>query len=72
MLNASDVLGALGEEMVTMTTGETGAPSTWEVVAVPGAEIPVPELRDELIGADAYGDSGVPQSIRSVYLKAGG
>ena len=52
MLNASDVLRALGEEMVTMTSGETGAPSTWGVVAVPATELPVPELPDELIGAD--------------------
>ena len=50
--NASEALGALGEEMIPATSGETGAPSTWEVVAVPAMELPVPELPDDLIGAD--------------------
>ena len=52
LLNASEALGALGEELVPMTSGETGAPSTWEVVTVPAAELPVPELPDDLIGAE--------------------
>ena len=50
--NATEALGALGEEMVPVTSGETGAPSTWDVVAVPATELPVPELPDDLIGAD--------------------
>ena len=38
--------------MIPMTSGEAGAPSTWEIVAVPATELPVPELPDDLIGAD--------------------
>ena len=38
--------------MIPMTSGEAGAPSTWEVVAVPAAELPVLERPDDLTGAD--------------------
>ena len=50
--SASETLGALGEELIPMTSGEAGAPSTWEVLTVPATELPVPELPDDLIGAD--------------------
>ena len=53
MLNASETLGALGEEMIPMNSGEAGALSIYQVVAVPATELPVPELPDELIGADS-------------------
>ena len=50
--NATEQLRALGEELIPVTSAETGAPSTWEVTMVPATEIPVPELSDDLIGAD--------------------
>ena len=46
--NASEALGALGEEMIPLTSGETETPSTWKVVAVPATELPVPELTYDL------------------------
>ena len=66
LLAANETLGALGEEMIAVTSGETGARSTWDVLAVPATELPVPELPDDLIGAervtrvkDARGDNFV-------------
>ena len=42
----------LGEEMLAMLAGEACADPTWNVVAIPAVELPVPELPDDLIGAE--------------------
>ena len=51
--NASKTLGDLGDELIPLPANVAGQKTgTWHVAMMPATELSVPELPDELIGAD--------------------
>ena len=66
MERATDLMGALGEEMVPVTSYEAGSTAGWHTLMMPATELPCDELPDDLIQAervtrvtDARGDNFV-------------